>query len=320
MVKRKARAKYLFRTIKKNGVSFFAVAFIAATSIAIFLGLQSSATAVLKETDSYFVKNRLESVEIACANGITEEDIAAISEWDNVDLAEGGYSATALINSENEKIIIQARSLSEKMNDPVIIKGVLPTYYNEAAVEEKFANEHNIKIGDEMTLEQDGMLLSDNFVVTAIVNEPFFCCSSVKDARGSSSEGLGSASYYIMLNKEAFDPDYYSGCYTTAYVKNNALDDYYYFSDEYKEQENIFKESLEQLGKERAELRFNYLYDDASGKISEAEKKISDSGKEIADGQKSIDDSKKALENALTEIQTALAGMGLDTELDSALE
>ncbi len=320
MVKRKARAKYLFRTIKKNGVSFFAVAFIAATSIAIFLGLQSSATAVLKETDRYFVKNHLESVEIACANGITEEDISAISEWSGVDSAEGGYSAMALMDSEREKITIQARSFSKKMNDPVIIEGALPTYYNEAAVEQKFANEHNIKIGDEITLEHDGKLLSDCFTITAIVNEPFFCCASVKDARGSSTEGLGSASYYIMLAKDAFDSDYYSGCYTTAYVKNNALDDYYYYSDEYAEQEKAFKESLEQLGKERAELRFNYLYDDASGEISEAEKKISDSEKEIADGQKSIDESKKALENALTEIQTALAGMGLDTELDSALE
>ena len=34
MVK-KAKTKYLLRTIKKNGVPFFAVAFIAATSIAI---------------------------------------------------------------------------------------------------------------------------------------------------------------------------------------------------------------------------------------------------------------------------------------------
>lgn len=320
MVKRKARVKYLFRTIKKNGVSFFAVAFIAATSIAIFLGLQSSATAVLKETDRYFVKNHLESLEITCANGITEEDIAAISEWSGVDSAEGGYSAMVLMDSEREKITIQARSLAEKMNDPVIIEGALPTYYNEVAVEQKFADEHDIKIGDEIAFEHSGMLLSDSFTVTAIVNEPFFCCATVKDARGSSTEGLGSASYYIMLAKDAFDSDYYSGCYTTALVKNNSLDDHYYFSDEYKEQEKLFKESLEQLGKERAELRFNYLYDDASGEIYEAEQKISDSEKEISDGEKRLDESKADLENALTEIQSALASMGLDTELDSALE
>ncbi len=320
MVKRKARSKYLFRTIKKNGVSFFAVAFIAATSIAIFLGLQSSAVAVLKEADSYFVRNHLESLEITCANGITEEDIAAISEQSGVDSADGGYSAMVLMNSEREKMILQARSLSDKMNDPVIIEGALPTYYNEAAVEQKFAGEHNIRIGDEITLEHDGELMSDSFTVTAIVNEPFFCCSSVSDSRGSSTEGIGAASYYIMLAREAFDVDHYSGCYTTALVKNNALDNYYYFSDEYKEQENSFKESLEQLGSERAELRFNYLYDDASEEISEAEQKIIDSEKEISDGEKSLDGSKAELEKALAEIRSALADMGINTELDAALE
>ena len=69
--------------------------------------------------------------------------------------AEGGYSAMALMNSEREKIIIQARSLSDEMNDPVIIEGVLPAAANEAAVEEKFAKEHEIKLGDKITLEHD---------------------------------------------------------------------------------------------------------------------------------------------------------------------
>lgn len=179
MVKRKARTKHLLRTIKKNGVPFFAVAFIAATSIAIFLGMQSTAAAILKETNRYFISNRLESLEITCANGITKEDIEAIASRDEVDAAEGGYSAMALMNSEREKIIIQARSLSDEMNDPVIIEGVLPTASNEAAVEEKFAREHEIKLGDKITLEHDGMFLSDTFSVTAIVNEPFFCCATV---------------------------------------------------------------------------------------------------------------------------------------------
>ena len=170
MVKRKARRKHLLRTIKKNGVPFFAVAFIAATSIAIFLGLQSSATAILKETDRYFKTNRLESLEATCANGITQEDIEAISGWENVDSAEGGYTAMVLMNSGEEKITIQARSLCDNMNDPVVIEGVLPASPSEAAIEEKFANEQGIKTGDNITLEQEGMLFSDSFTVTAIIN------------------------------------------------------------------------------------------------------------------------------------------------------
>lgn len=319
MVK-KAKTKYLLRTIKKNGVPFFAVAFIAATSIAIFLGLQSSAKAILKEVDRYFVTNRLESLEITCANGITKEDIEAIAGWEDVDAVEGGYSAMAIMDSEQEKITIQARSLLSDMNDPVILEGTLPSAPNEAAVEEKFAEEKGIQIGDEITLEHDGIFVSDTFRVTAIVNEPFFCCASIKDARGKSTQGLGSASYYIMLHKDAFDSSYYSECYTTAYVKNNALDAYYYFSDEYKEQEAAFKEKLEALGQERAQLRFDSLTDDAQSEIENAQSEIADSEQELSDGESQIEENKKDLDETRKQIETQLGAMGLSQDPDIALE
>ena len=320
MVKGKAKNKYLLRTIKKSGVSFFAVAFIAATSIAIFLGLQSSANAILKETDRYFVSNHLESLEITCANGITQEDIEAIAGWDEVDAVEGGYSAMALMDSESERITIQARSLCSEMNDPVVIEGTLPTAPDEAAIEQIFASEQGIQIGDEITLEHDGNFVSNTFCVTAIINEPFFCCATIQDARGKSSAGLGAASYYIMLTKDAFDSSYYSDCFTTAYVKNNALDEFYYFSDAYKEQEAAFKEKIDALGQERAELRYSSLTDDAQSEIERAKKEIADSEKELSDGISQIDENKKELETALGEIEANLRAMGLETDLDLALE
>lgn len=320
MVKGKARTKYLLRTIRKNGVPFFAVAFIAATSIAIFLGLQSSAKAILKETDRYFVANRLESLEITCANGITQEDIDAIIGWDGVDAVEGGYSAMALMDGESEKIIIQARSLCSDMNDAVVLEGALPSAPDEAAVEEIFANEQGISVGDEIILEHDGNLVSNSFRVTAIVNEPFFCCATVQDARGKSTEGLGAASYYLMLTVDAFDSAYYSGCFTTAYVKNNALDAFYYFSDDYPEQERAFKEKIEALGQERAELRYLSLKEEAMSAIDSAEGKINDSEKELSEGKAAIEEMKKKLDLALGEISANLSLLGLDSDLDPALD
>ncbi|MDD6490721.1 MAG: FtsX-like permease family protein [Firmicutes bacterium] len=299
MVVKKAKNKYLLRTIKKSGVSFFAVAFIAATSIAIFLGLQSSANAILKEADRYFVKNHLESLEITCANGITQEDIEAIAGWDEVDAVEGGYSAMALMDSESEKITIQARSLCSDMNDPVVIEGTLPSAPDEAAIEEIFAKEQGIQIGDEITLEHDGNFVSDTFRVTAIINEPFFCCATIQDARGKSTEGLGAASYYIMLTRDAFDSSYYSDCFTTAYIKNNALDEFFYFSDAYKEQEAAFKEKIDVLGQERAELRYTSLKDEAQSEIESAQNEIADSEEELSDAKSQIEEKKKELDAAL---------------------
>ena len=113
--------KHLLRSIRKSGVSFLAVAVIAGVSIAIFQGFQSSAHAILRRADQYFVENRLETLEISCANGITQEDIDAIAGWEGVRSVEGGYTDSALLYLGGERVLVQTRSLLETMNTPVII-------------------------------------------------------------------------------------------------------------------------------------------------------------------------------------------------------
>lgn len=220
MVMKVNRWKHLLRSIRKSGISFLAVAVIAAVSIAIFQGFQSSGDAILQRADRYFTENNLETLEIACANGITQENLDAIADWKGVQAVEGGYTDSVLLDTDSERILVQARSLLDTINLPLVLEGVLPTTSNEAAIEEILAEERGIQVGDTIHLEQDGCLRGETFTVTAIINQPNYCCASVEDSRGTGAAGLGSNEYYIALPREAFDADYYSGCYTTAYVDN----------------------------------------------------------------------------------------------------
>ncbi|MCC8017269.1 MAG: ABC transporter permease, partial [Lachnospiraceae bacterium] len=247
---RKAGSKYLLRNIKKNWVSFFAVSFIAATSIAVFLGLNSAATAILNETDGYFVSNRLATAEITSADGITEEDLETISGWDSADTVEGGYSTTVRMDTGTERIILQALSLCDELNVPEVLEGTLPSASDEAAVEEMLAEKEGIRVGDTLTLEHGGELVTDTFTVTAIINQPAYCLADFDDSRGQSAEGIGSASYYIQFTQEAFNADYYGGRYTKAYVRNDALDEVSYFSSKYTQREAALTEEFEELGEE----------------------------------------------------------------------
>lgn len=318
---KKTRRKHLFRTIRKTGVSFFAVAFIAGTSIGIFQGLQSAADAILDKADSYFNSNNLETLEISCANGITKEDIQAIAQWDQVEIVEGGYTDSVLLDMDGEKTMIQARSLLGEMNQPVIIEGILPEAPNQAAVEEIMAEEKGIQIGDEITLDHEGCLAEDTFVVTAVINEPSFCCANVEDSRGKGTEGFGSNEYYIELTKDAFDPSYYEDCYTTAYIRSDALDGIFYFSDEYKEEEEKLLEELEGPAQERAQLRYASLKEDAEEELESAWEEIQEGEQELADGRTQIEEQEKELQTALVEIQTQLSAFGLSSDdLDAAAE
>ncbi|MBQ8278640.1 MAG: ABC transporter permease [Roseburia sp.] len=270
---RRTQKKHLFKTIQKNIVSFLAVAMMAATGIAIYLGDQSAAKAILEKANTYFVENQLQSLEISSVYGMTEEDIEALAQVDGIDEAEGGYSTIGILETGNEtgKVLIRVHSLLENMNLPVVVEGTLPESENQAAIEQKMATQEGIEVGDTIVVEHDGELKTDTFLVTAIINQPSFCCGKSLDTRGMSDKGIGSAYYYIALPKEAFDASYYSNCYTTAYVKNYELDQYNYFSDEYKEKEAALKEQVAQLGKERAAIRFEQVRESANEAIQETE-------------------------------------------------
>ena len=323
MVMKKTRAKYLFQSIRKGGVSFLAVTVIVAVSIAIFHGFQSSANAILLKADQYFTENNLETLEISCANGLTQEDLQAIASWEGVSAVEGGYVDSVQLETGGERILVQARSLTDTINQPVLVEGELPTAENEAAIEANLAEQKGIEVGDTISLAQDGCLTGDTFTVTGIVNLPVYCCVSLFDVRGTGETGLGSNEYFVCLPQAAFDAGYYSDCYTIAYVDSDVLDGMYYFSDEYTAEEARYLEQLEPLARKQATLRYESLRDEADrelevarAEIEENEEKLNEARTAIADQESVLEDARAMLEQ-LTQLGDAASAqrMALEQEI-----
>ena len=323
MVMKKTRAKYLFQSIRKGGVSFLAVAVIVAVSNAIFHGFQSSANAILLKADQYFTENNLETLEISCANGLTQEDLQAIASWEGVSAVEGGYVDSVQLETGGERILVQARSLTDTINQPVLVEGELPTAENEAAIEANLAEQKGIEVGDTISLAQDGCLTGDTFTVTGIVNLPVYCCVSLFDVRGTGETGLGSNEYFVCLPQAAFDAGYYSDCYTIAYVDSDVLDGMYYFSDEYTAEEARYLEQLEPLARKQATLRYESLRDEADrelevarAEIEENEEKLNEARTAIADQESVLEDARAMLEQ-LTQLGDAASAqrMALEQEI-----
>ena len=285
---KKTQLKNLFKSIQKSGVSFFAVAFIAATSIAIYCGLMFSADAELQSANRYFDKQRLANFEITGANGITQADVDALMASGTVSEAEGGYTAMAVMEQELENVVVQVRSRSERLNQPVLVSGALPQGKNEIAVEEMMADKKGIAVGDTIRMSHDGMLYETEFIVTGIVNEPGFNCTKVKDARGRTDQGLGAASFFVETSVEAFDPSYYHDSYPVAYLRDDHLDGIYYFSDEYASASDAREKALEDFGAQRAEIRYSELRAEADEKLAEARSELDNAKKELADGKSEL--------------------------------
>jgi len=287
---KKTQITYLLRTIQKNLISFLAVAMMAATAIAIYLGDQSAAQAILDEANRYFVENRLQSLEISSPYGITQEDLEVISGWDSVDVVEGGYSAMVLVDTDNGtgKILVEAHALLDTMNIPVILEGALPSQSDEVAVEQIMAEKEGIRVGDQIRVKHAGELHCGMFTVTAIINQPSYCYARPRDARGQSDIGIGSAYYYIAFPKAAFDQSCFDGAYTTAYVRNDALDQYHYFSEEYKQQEAAFRIRIQTLGDQRARLRYEAVREAVPEQLENARKELYRQEQNLTDGRKTL--------------------------------
>ena len=319
MVMKKTQRKYLFRTIKKNFISFLAIATIATTGVSIYLGDQSSVIAILQHASDYFVENKLQSLEVTSGNGITDEDIQALSELEGVDEVEGGFASMVLweTGTEKGKLPIQAHALLDTMNQPVILEGTLPKAEGEAAIEQKMAKKEGIKVGDTLSIQHEGELKGESFVVTAIINEPAYTCVQALDARGKGEMGIGSSYYYIALTKEAFDKSHFDDCYTTAYIKNYELDNYYYFSDEYKTHEAKLEEKVELLGEERSQIRYDSIMERVNNELAEAREELSNAEKEIEDGKIKLADGEKELADSEIELANGEKELA-DSEIELA--
>ena len=287
---KKTQLTHLYRTIRKNLISFLAVAMMAATAIAIFVGDQSAAKAILDEANRYFIENRLQSLEISSPYGITREAIEAMSHWEGVDAAEGGYSAMVLaeLGGGTGKTLVEAHALLDTMNLPVILEGRLPSAIDEVALEQTMAEKEGLQVGDQFRIIHEGQLKTHAFTVTAIINQPAYCYARPRDARGQSDIGIGSAYYYIAFAKAAFDEDYFNGAYSTAYVRKNALDQYHYFSEEYRAEEAVFMQQIEALGRERARLRYEAVREAVPGQLHKARQELNRQEQNLEDGRETL--------------------------------
>ncbi len=264
---KKTGAKHLRRTVRSNGVSFFAVALIAAVSIAIYLGIQSSVISIRKDADRYFNSNLLASLEIACGNGLTQEDITALSQEEGVSAAAGGYKTMVASELTDKRVTLHALSLCDGINLPLVVEGALPEGIGQLAVEQKFADIEGIRVGDTLLLDHEGSLTGREFTVAGIINYPAYCCATVNDVRGVSTSGTGAADYAVVLPEEAFSREYFGGSYTTAYIRSETLEGIFYYSQDYARQEATLKEQIARLGELRADMRYQALLDEAKPAI-----------------------------------------------------
>ena len=217
---KKALLKDSFKEIKVSYKRFISILLMALLGVGFFAGLRATSPDMVSTVDKYFKDQNVYDIEVLSTLGLTNEDIEAIKNVENVEQIYGTYSKDSLIKINDKEIVTKILCL-EDVNKPVIVEGREPQNEAECLVEEGFLKSSNKKIGDKIRVEpestKDGTEENEEFLkekeltIVGVARSPLY----ISRERGTSKLGSGSINYYIYVSKENINSD----IFTEAYVK-----------------------------------------------------------------------------------------------------
>lgn len=280
------------REIRHTLSRFLSILVLAALAVAFLAGLRATAPDMKYTADRYYDRTGFMDGWVLSTLGLTQEDLDALSAADGVEDVEGAWS----VDATAVDCIVSVRSLPERLNLLEVKRGRLPEAPNECVTEGLLLVELGLEVGDtlELTLEEEneGDLTRTSYTIVGVVNCPLY----VGTDRGTSSLGSGSVDAFLFVPGENFTYDYY----TAAYFTGEGLRELDSYGDEYEDRAEALLDSLDPLGSERAEIRYETLVGDAQTELDEAQAELDDAraeaDQELADGRRELDDVRKELD------------------------
>lgn len=163
--------KKLLRDLKESKGQFIAITIVIIIGALCFTGF-STMTSVFKDyIDDYYKKYNLADIW-SYYYQISSDDINKIENIDGVNSAEGRYSLDFKYKVDDEDTTIRLHSYSEdsKINIPYIVEGDYPKSTHDVVLDNNYAQKHNIKVGDKITLNYENKKNID-LTVTGLIED-----------------------------------------------------------------------------------------------------------------------------------------------------
>ncbi|MHC1719354.1 MAG: FtsX-like permease family protein [Clostridiaceae bacterium] len=268
--------KNLIRDIQKTISRFLSIVVIIAIGVSFYAGVRAASPDMKLSGDYYFSRNNLMDFKLVSNLGLTKNDLDEFKKVISVTAAEGSYSVDAITVLDEASLVLNINSLPVEngINQVRLIQGREPKKDNEAIIEDSFFTEHSLKLGDKISLASGtdtsikSDLKNDVFTVVGTAESPLY----VSEQRMLSSVGNGSVKGFMYVLPDVFKYDVYSEIYLRCKsgISENSLTQ----SDEYKNEMETIENSLEQLGEKRAQMRYDYLVDNGSIQVNNADSSL----------------------------------------------
>ncbi|WP_278600476.1 FtsX-like permease family protein [Clostridium tertium] len=282
--------------IKKSKGRFFSIFAIIALGVAFFSGIKVSPVDMKRTADKYYDDYNLMDLTLYSTLGFTDEDIDEISKVNGVLDVFATYSLDAITTIDSSESVLKVMGIplnnSNYVNKYKLVEGNLPENPNECVIEAGKLESLNLSIGSKIKLTSGTSdLLSDKlenveYEVVGKVQTPYLSFE-----KGISSIGNGKISSFIVIPQENFKIP----AYTEAYVTVEGAKELNSYSNKYFDLIDAIENPLEELGDNRASIRYNDIVNEANKKINSSKNEIENQKNE---GQEELNKAKKKLEES----------------------
>ena len=292
---KRALLKDSIKEIKNTYKRFISILLMAFLGVGFFAGLRAASPDMVDTLDAYFKEQNVYDIKILSTLGLTDDDIDALKQIDNVSNVYGEYSQDVLLNFEDTEVVAKVMSI-DSINEVKLLEGQMPQNSDECLVEKAFCEYKNKKVGDTLTLEsdEDSIVTAKNVKIVGVVNSPLY----ITRERDSSKLGAGKVDYNIFMPKESFDSD----IYTEIYIKVKNADNLKTGSTEYENYIEEIKDKIDSIKEQRQKARYDEVINEANNELEEAEQKLADEKNnaqtKISDAENKIEDGKSKLKSA----------------------
>lgn len=274
MIMKRTQLKDALRNIKKQLVSWLSIIVISSFAVAAYLGLTYSAYGLCVAGKNLYESANFRDFQITSNCMLSEDDLEAIRSVPGVTDVEGLFRINAKIGSVENKTDVYVTSVPERIGLTIIKSGALPSHGNECILEENLANKLNISLGDELRLtdeyEEDiPELNGSDFTVTGTFMHAEHSTYDMDET------------YCVLVTKDAFDMEKLDSCYSLADITFAHKNYENIFDEAYFKEASEFKETLEDLGKTRAQNRYNEHLAFLNDQIEDSKKELSSAEGEL---------------------------------------
>lgn len=261
--------KSVLRTVRRSIGRYLTIFAIIALGVGFFAGLRVTEEAMIRTADEYVKELKFYDFRLLSTLGFTEEDATAFRNLPGVENAAGGVSTDCIVQRQDgtEKVL-HAHTLTDGINLPDVRAGRLPEAANECVLDAKYADETmlgtTLRLSENNPGETAELFAYDAYTVVGIVNSATY----LNFERGTSTLGDGTAAGFLYLLPTGVTAEYYTELYLTLPESGEM------YSDTYKDAVDAMRGSVEALLAERAELRYQTLFDEADTEWKEKQTQL----------------------------------------------